>query len=86
MRPNADLEGTTSQHLSRAIPVSGEFPERLEIDWPLRQVLRYGENPHQAGALYTDPAAGPPAMGSAASFRQGAFLYNIISMARRRWK
>jgi phosphoribosylaminoimidazolecarboxamide formyltransferase/IMP cyclohydrolase len=28
------------------------FPERLRIDLPLAQTLRYGENPHQGAALY----------------------------------
>lgn len=30
----------------------GPFPERLRIDLPRAQALRYGENPHQAAALY----------------------------------
>lgn len=34
----------------------GTFPARLTLDAPLVQVLRYGENPHQAAALYRDPA------------------------------
>ncbi len=42
------------------------FPERLVLSFTLRQPLRYGENPHQRGALYTlddEP-------GFAGSFRQ----------------
>jgi phosphoribosylaminoimidazolecarboxamide formyltransferase/IMP cyclohydrolase len=37
----------------------GSWPARLSLSGRLRQPLRYGENPHQAGALYqtgTDPA------------------------------
>lgn len=32
------------------------LPERLRLAAPRRQTLRYGENPHQRAALYTDPA------------------------------
>ena len=30
------------------------FPDPLQISYPLAAPLRYGENPHQAAALYTD--------------------------------
>lgn len=32
----------------------GEFPQVLEIKMPLKMRLRYGENPHQRAALYSD--------------------------------
>ncbi len=35
----------------------GAFPERLRLDLHLAQALRYGENPHQRGALYIDAGA-----------------------------
>ncbi|HET9784375.1 MAG TPA: bifunctional phosphoribosylaminoimidazolecarboxamide formyltransferase/IMP cyclohydrolase, partial [Terriglobales bacterium] len=31
-----------------------ELPQRLRLNSPRRQVLRYGENPHQRAAVYTD--------------------------------
>ena len=33
---------------------SSTFPDPLRISYPLASPLRYGENPHQAAALYTD--------------------------------
>jgi phosphoribosylaminoimidazolecarboxamide formyltransferase/IMP cyclohydrolase len=33
------------------------FPQRLSVAGALRQGLRYGENPHQAAAFYTDGSA-----------------------------
>jgi phosphoribosylaminoimidazolecarboxamide formyltransferase/IMP cyclohydrolase len=44
-------------HLSKAFGVAppkaaGELPPRLELNAPLAQPLRYGENPHQKAALY----------------------------------
>jgi phosphoribosylaminoimidazolecarboxamide formyltransferase/IMP cyclohydrolase len=33
---------------------STAFPETLRVNFPLAQALRYGENPHQRAALYSD--------------------------------
>ncbi len=35
-------------------PLTSEFPNALRISYPLAQRLRYGENPHQRAALYSD--------------------------------
>ncbi len=35
-------------------PLTSEFPKALRISYPLAQRLRYGENPHQRAALYSD--------------------------------
>lgn len=35
-----------------------EVPSQLHLALPLRQELRYGENPHQQGAFYAHPDAG----------------------------
>ncbi len=35
----------------------GDLPARLVLDLPLALPMRYGENPHQAAALYGDPDA-----------------------------
>ncbi len=43
-----------------------QFPARLAIAGTLRQTLRYGENPHQGGALYLEPQ---PPQGIAATAR-----------------
>ena len=43
------------------------FPEQLTLTWDRQQQLRYGENPHQAAALYVDPV---PAAGSVTSAQQ----------------
>jgi phosphoribosylaminoimidazolecarboxamide formyltransferase/IMP cyclohydrolase len=39
---------------SPAAPDEKKFPETLRINFPLAQSLRYGENPHQHAALYSD--------------------------------
>ena len=44
-----------------------KFPEKLTLTFELAQPMRYGENPHQAGAFYRDPI---PAPGTLAHFKQ----------------
>jgi phosphoribosylaminoimidazolecarboxamide formyltransferase/IMP cyclohydrolase len=40
----------------RAAP---SLPQTLHLSLPLAQEMRYGENPHQLAALYTEPGVGP---------------------------
>ena len=47
------IAGYLGKHLPDGDPV---FPRTLNLQFQRRQVLRYGENPHQRGAFYTEPA------------------------------
>ncbi|ESS70992.1 bifunctional purine biosynthesis protein PurH [Methyloglobulus morosus KoM1] len=62
--------------------VSGdEFPETLNLQFYLSQPMRYGENPHQKGAFYSefDPASGT--IGSSRQLQGKALSYNNIADA-----
>ena len=50
----AAYDGAIATYLGQAFGVAGGkgIPERLSIQAPLAQPLRYGENPHQEAALY----------------------------------
>src|SRR5215475_1311121 len=50
----SSYDGAIAAHLSQAFGASSPtgLPDRLLIQAPLAQPLRYGENPHQAAALY----------------------------------
>jgi phosphoribosylaminoimidazolecarboxamide formyltransferase/IMP cyclohydrolase len=48
-------------------------------------VLRYGENPHQAAALYTDPA-GPPGLAQARQLQGKEMSYNNYVDADAAWR
>ena len=79
----AQYDGAIANHLGRLNP-DGEprrFPDTLNLQWRRTQVMRYGENPHQHAAFYTD--ADPPD-GSIAGARQlqgKALSYNNIADA-----
>jgi phosphoribosylaminoimidazolecarboxamide formyltransferase/IMP cyclohydrolase len=63
----AELPGRLASDVGTADAAAVELPAHLEIALDRALELRYGENPHQAAAMYllpgTDPAAGPFAVG-----------------------
>jgi len=62
------------------------FPERLNVNFSMRQELRYGENPHQAAAFYGDLA---PLKGGIASYTQlqgKALSFNNIADTDTAWE
>jgi phosphoribosylaminoimidazolecarboxamide formyltransferase / IMP cyclohydrolase len=81
-------DGAISNWLTaRAIDGSDEpFPQSFRYAGEKLQVLRYGENPHQAAAFYRDAA---PAAGTIAAYRQlqGKELsYNNIADSDAAWE
>jgi phosphoribosylaminoimidazolecarboxamide formyltransferase/IMP cyclohydrolase len=55
------------------------FPERLTVGGRLRQILRYGENPHQGAAFYAaDGPGGPWGLGAATQLAGKELSYNNL--------
>jgi phosphoribosylaminoimidazolecarboxamide formyltransferase / IMP cyclohydrolase len=85
----AAYDGAISNYLTR-LDASGAmrefFPQRLNLQFELSQPLRYGENPHQRAAFYSDLQ---PVEGSLVRYRQvqGKELsYNNIGDADAAWE
>ena len=64
-RHTADYDAAVARYFAESVgvraeqpPVSTVFPETVSASYELKQVLRYGENSHQSGALYTRAATG----------------------------
>jgi phosphoribosylaminoimidazolecarboxamide formyltransferase / IMP cyclohydrolase len=71
-----ELERLSAQSYAIALSEKEPLPQRLHISLRIQQSLRYGENPHQAAALYV-PAGGAPRGLAAAKQLQGKELsYN----------
>ncbi len=51
----ASYDGAVAAWFAGEAPSTDDFPERWEARAELAQTLRYGENSHQAAALYADP-------------------------------
>lgn len=58
-RHTAFYDSMISRYLTRASGADLLEAETLTVGLRKRQGFRYGENPHQAGALYLDPMASP---------------------------
>lgn len=52
----AAYDGAVAAWFAGDAPSTADFPERFAVQAELKQNLRYGENSHQAAALYVDPA------------------------------
>ena len=68
--------------------VKDEYPEILNLTFQKEQTLRYGENPHQAGMLYSQPNAKNPILnyeqlnGKELSFNSINDLYGCLEVMR----
>ena len=82
----ANYDLAISQYLNRDTAAPDLFPANLALTFKKMHALRYGENPHQSAAFYSDLT--PPA-GSLANYRsiQGkALSYNNIADANAAWE
>ncbi len=70
----------------RAGPASDPFPPRLTLDLALARALRYGENPHQRGALYAEPGAGRETVAGARQIQGKELSYNNILDLDAAWR
>jgi phosphoribosylaminoimidazolecarboxamide formyltransferase / IMP cyclohydrolase len=74
----ADYDVAVASWLGNVVsPTDGGtgFPAWVGATWTRADVLRYGENPHQAAALYTAPS-GPPGLAQAEQLHGKQMSYN----------
>ena len=55
-----------------------ELPDKLELRFERKETLRYGENPHQAAALYLDPESTRPGAARARKVQGKELSYNNL--------
>ncbi|OCI29868.1 bifunctional phosphoribosylaminoimidazolecarboxamide formyltransferase/IMP cyclohydrolase [Oerskovia enterophila] len=70
---------------TEAGPVSTGFPAWVGATWDRSDVLRYGENPHQRAALYTN-GHGPSGLAQASQLHGKAMSYNNYVDADAAWR
>ncbi|UCD94642.1 MAG: bifunctional phosphoribosylaminoimidazolecarboxamide formyltransferase/IMP cyclohydrolase, partial [Candidatus Zixiibacteriota bacterium] len=56
-----------------------QFPPRLDVSFSLKSSLRYGENPHQKGAFYSDEQFKGPSLRNAQVLSGKALSYNNLA-------
>jgi len=62
-----------------------KFPRWVGATWDRSEVLRYGENPHQAAALYSNPAE-PAGLAQAKQFHGKEMSYNNYTDGDAAWR
>jgi len=61
----ARYDMTIAQYLGQLETDSGSYPSRMFMDFGKRRDLRYGENPHQSAAFYTEDGFSEPCVSNA---------------------
>ncbi|MFE3293012.1 bifunctional phosphoribosylaminoimidazolecarboxamide formyltransferase/IMP cyclohydrolase [Rhodococcus sp. NPDC059234] len=70
---------------STLVESDSQFPEWAGASWDRSAVLRYGENPHQAAALYVNPAA-PAGLAQATQLHGKEMSYNNYTDGDAAWR
>lgn len=74
----AAYDAAIASYLQGQLQEEDPFPPAYVLAAELRQVLRYGENPHQKAAFYRDPAACGPSIAGAVQLAGKELSYNNI--------
>jgi phosphoribosylaminoimidazolecarboxamide formyltransferase / IMP cyclohydrolase len=77
----AQYDAMVSAYFTGAIGGGGAptFPDDLNLSFRKHMDLRYGENPHQQAAFYTDPRAIGPSVSQATQIQGKELSYNNIA-------
>ena len=73
-----ELERVSATDGSISIGELSQLPERINIAIERRQSMRYGENPHQAAALYIPAGAAPSGLAGAKQLQGKELSYNNL--------
>ncbi len=80
----AAYDGAISTTLQKQ--ANGELPAALHMNFRKLMDLRYGENPHQAAALYVDPAAGGRGLAAARQLQGKELSFNNLVDLEAAWR
>jgi phosphoribosylaminoimidazolecarboxamide formyltransferase/IMP cyclohydrolase len=69
-----------------AAPGASGFPETIRLEFERRQSLRYGENPHQRGALYVGAGAAAGTVAHARQIQGKELSYNNLLDLDAAWR
>ncbi len=76
----AHYDSTIANHLAKQENAADEhFPEKVTLGFTKAQEMRYGENPHQQAAFYTEANIKEPSISTAKQLQGKALSYNNIA-------
>ncbi|MBU1671093.1 MAG: bifunctional phosphoribosylaminoimidazolecarboxamide formyltransferase/IMP cyclohydrolase [Actinobacteria bacterium] len=82
----ADYDAMITAYLSAEAGEEGEFPRLLGPTFKKVSTLRYGENPHQSGALYAESGAVGASLATAPQIAGPALSFNNILDGEAAWQ
>lgn len=75
----AAYDALIAEYLGRAADgAHARFPDKLTFTYEIKQRMRYGENPHQAAAFYTEPIPAPGSLATYAQLHGKELSYNNL--------
>jgi len=74
----ARYDAAISNHLQGIDVEQGEFPLTYTVQYERKQIMRYGENPHQKAAFYSDLTIDQPSISTAEQLWGKELSYNNI--------
>jgi phosphoribosylaminoimidazolecarboxamide formyltransferase / IMP cyclohydrolase len=74
----AHYDKAIAEYFLATAAADGDFPPRLQLDLDRKKVLRYGENPHQRGALYSLAGCGDVNLVAAHQLHGKELSYNNL--------
>jgi phosphoribosylaminoimidazolecarboxamide formyltransferase/IMP cyclohydrolase len=77
----ASYDAMVASYLNKVVQGegAGEYADLLSLQYRKRMELRYGENPHQTAAFYSESGAQGASIGGAAQLQGKALSYNNIA-------
>ena len=75
----ANYDGAIANYLGRNLDTDSEFPRTINMQFIKKQNMRYGENPHQNAAFYTEKVVSEPSISSAKQFQGKELSFNNIA-------
>jgi phosphoribosylaminoimidazolecarboxamide formyltransferase/IMP cyclohydrolase len=83
---DAVIRDTLAERFTGSPPGPDPFPEDLRLSFRRLALLRYGENPHQRGALYADAGAPPGTVATARQLQGKELSFNNLLDLDAAWR
>lgn len=80
-RHTAHYDALIADYLGRQYAPEDHFPETLTLTFNRKQMLRYGENPHQAAAFYGEAGVAGPSLAEAIQLQGKELSFNNLNDA-----
>ena len=75
----ANYDGAIANYLGKNFDNGSEFPKTINMQYIKKQNLRYGENPHQSAAFYTEKDLSEPSVSGAKQLQGKELSFNNIA-------